>query len=35
MLNAPAGSFSRDIVEVELTRVMIARDARMRFGEEE
>jgi len=34
-LNAPAGSFSRDIVEVELTRVMVARDALLRFGEVE
>jgi CspA family cold shock protein len=26
LLNAPAGSFSRDIAEIELNRVMVARD---------
>lgn len=34
MLNAPAGSFSKDIDEVEVNRVIVARQALVRFGEE-
>ncbi|QQN62507.1 hypothetical protein JIR23_23470 [Bradyrhizobium diazoefficiens] len=34
LLNAPAGSFSKDIVEVEDYRVIVARHALARFGEE-
>lgn len=34
LLNAPAGSFSKDIDEVEVNRVIVARYALVRFGEE-
>jgi len=34
LLNAPAGSFSKDIDEVEGNRAIVARDALARFGEE-
>jgi hypothetical protein len=34
LLNAPAGSFSKDIVEVEDYRVTATRHALVRFGEE-
>ena len=34
LLNAPAGSFSKDIDEVEVNRVIVTRNALARFGEE-
>jgi hypothetical protein len=34
LLNAPAGSFSKVIDEVELDRVIVTRRAVARFGEE-
>ena len=34
LLNVPAGSFSRDIDQLNFERVVFARGARMRFGEE-
>jgi len=34
LLNAPAGSFSKDIDEVEDHRVIVTRHALVRFGEE-
>jgi hypothetical protein len=34
LLNGPAGSFSKDIDELNLDRVMVTRNACARFGEE-